>query len=389
MQLRLIDRYVLRLSLGTLGSVVGIIISLMVLEHIPRLIDITRLAGERGYIVGQTVLGLLPEYGGIGILVGLYLSIALTIRKLEMRGELAVIEAAGIGPWRWMRMPILLTLLAAGFISANQGWLVPRGEQRIALIGQKMARGDFGYVLSAGEFHRLGARATFYFKRIDESDHSLVDVMLLKDERIYNARRGVLSIDASGEGLLRLAGGQALDRQGGDIFAFEELVFRTGTEDTTEGVDAMASSAPDRIHTLDALWHSDDSSDRAAAYARLLWVALVLLAPALAFALGRPPMRSTSSTGLVVGLCLLVAFLKSISLVQTAGWAASSSSELVILSTWIGIVGFLIGWQRRSGTGALDTKAALFFRRLMLWIRPESAPSRALGAAQSSRLSEC
>lgn len=105
MQLRLIDRYVLGLSLGTLGSVVGIIMSLMVLEHIPRLIDITRLSGERGFIVGQTVLGLLPEYGGIGILVGLYLSIALAIRKLEMRGELAVIEAAGIGPWRWMRMP--------------------------------------------------------------------------------------------------------------------------------------------------------------------------------------------------------------------------------------------------------------------------------------------
>ena len=35
MQLRLIDRYVLGLPLG---NVVGIIMSLMVLEHIPRLI---------------------------------------------------------------------------------------------------------------------------------------------------------------------------------------------------------------------------------------------------------------------------------------------------------------------------------------------------------------
>ena len=40
MRLRLIDRYLLSLSLGTLGSVVGIIMSLMVLEHIPRLIDV-------------------------------------------------------------------------------------------------------------------------------------------------------------------------------------------------------------------------------------------------------------------------------------------------------------------------------------------------------------
>jgi hypothetical protein len=55
------DRYVLGLSLGPLGSVVDIIMSLIVLEHIPRLIGITRLSGERGFIVGQTMLGLLHD----------------------------------------------------------------------------------------------------------------------------------------------------------------------------------------------------------------------------------------------------------------------------------------------------------------------------------------
>jgi hypothetical protein len=63
----LIDRYVLGLSLGTLLSVMGIIMSPTGLEHIPRLIGITRLSGERGVIVNQTVLDLLPEYGGIGM----------------------------------------------------------------------------------------------------------------------------------------------------------------------------------------------------------------------------------------------------------------------------------------------------------------------------------
>jgi len=379
-QLRLIDRYVLGLSLGTLSSVVGIIMSLMVLEHIPRLIAITRLSGERGFIVGQTLLGLLPEYGGIGILVGLYLSFALAIRKLEMRGELAAIEAAGIGPWRWMRMPILVTVLAAGFIMANQGWLVPRGEQRLALIGQKMARGDFGYALSVGEFHQLGTRATIYFDSIDETDHSLIDVMLLDDERVYNARRGVLSIAASGEGLLRLSGGQALDRQGGAILTFEELVFRGGAE-TAGAWDEMASRPSDRSRTLDALWHSDNPADRAAAYARLLWVALVLLVPALAFAVGRPPVRSTSPIGLILGLCLLVAFLKSVSLAETADLLLPPSGAIALLAAWIGIVGSLVEWQRRSGIGALDEKAALVFKRLRLLIRTakrgaSSAPNR-------------
>jgi lipopolysaccharide export system permease protein len=385
-QLRLIDRYVLGLSLGTIGSVVGIIMSLMVLEHIPRLIDITRLTGQRGFIVGQTVLGLLPEYGGIGILLGLYFSIALAIRKLEMRGELAVIEAAGIGPWRWMRMPILLTVLAAGFMMANQGWLVPRGEQKLAVIGQKMARGDFGYVLSAGEFHQLGTRVTIYFDSIDGTDPSLVGVMVVDDERVYNARRGELSIAATGEGQLRLSGGQTLDTRGGAILRFEEFVFRTGSE--TAGVlDEMAGRPPDRSRTLDALWYSDDPADHAAAYARFLWVALVLLVPALAFAVGRPPMRSTSPIGLIFGLCLLVVFLKSVSLAETVDWPLPPASAIALLAAWIAIVGSLVEWQRRSGSGALDDKAALTFKRLRLLVRSvKHDTSSARGLLMAERL---
>lgn len=361
-QLRLIDRYILGLSLGTLGSVVGIIMSLMVLEHIPRLIDIARLSGKRGYIVGETVLGLLPEYGGIGVLVGLYLSIALAIRKLEMRGELAVIEAAGIGPWRWMRMPILLTVVAAGFLMVNQGWLVPRGEQKLALIAQKMARGDFGHVLSAGDFHQLGTQATLYFDDIDEADFSLSGVMVLDDERVYSARRGKLSIAANGEALLRLSGGQVLDRQGGAILTFEELVIRRGAE-TGEARDGTAGGRSDRSRTLDALWQSDIPADRAAAYARLLWVGLALLTPALAFAVGRPPVRSTSPLGLILGLCLLVAFLKSMSLTEAADSLVPPSGAIALLAAWIGIVASLVEWQRQCGNGALDEKAALLFKR--------------------------
>lgn len=368
-RLRLIDRYLLGLSLGRFGSVIGIIMSLMVLEHIPRLIDITRLSSERGFIVRETVLGLLPEYGGIGVLVGLYLSIALAIRKLEIRGELAVIEGAGIGPWRWMRMPIVLTVLAAGFIMVNQGWLVPRAEQKLSLIGQKMARGEFGYVLSVGEFHQLGTGATIYFDGIDQADLSLIGVMMLDDERVYAAQRGKLSIAASGEGLLRLSGGQALDRQGSAVLTFDELVFRRGAEPGGTW-DELADRRSARSRTLDALWHSDNSADRAAGYARLLWVALALLAPALAFALGRPPVRSTSPIGLVLGLCLLVAFLKSVSLAETVDWLLPPSGAIALLATWIGIVGSLVEWQRRSGIGVLDRKAALLFQRLRLVVRP-------------------
>ncbi len=198
--------------------------------------------------------------------------------------------------------------------------------------------------------------------------------MVLDHERVYNARQGKLSIAASGEGVLRLSGGQAMVRQGGAILTFEELMVR-GRAATAGGAGEMAGGPSDRSRTLDALWHSDRPADRAAAYARLLWVALVLLVPALAFAVGRPPLRSTSPIGLVFGLCLLVAFLKSISLAETVDWLSPPTGAIAVLAAWIGIVGSLLEWQRRSGKGALDQKAVIAFKPLRLLIRSASAPA--------------
>ena len=96
---RLLDGYILRQTIGTLAAVIAIVISLMVLEHLPRLIDISRVSGHRGYIVSQTIIGLVPEYLGIGMLFGLYLATALTVRRLTLRGELEAIESSGVGPW--------------------------------------------------------------------------------------------------------------------------------------------------------------------------------------------------------------------------------------------------------------------------------------------------
>jgi lipopolysaccharide export LptBFGC system permease protein LptF len=65
--LLILDRYILRQTLGTMCRVLAVVMALMLLEHLPRLLEITRLSGHRGYIVAHTVAGLLPEYGGIGL----------------------------------------------------------------------------------------------------------------------------------------------------------------------------------------------------------------------------------------------------------------------------------------------------------------------------------
>lgn len=365
MLLKRIDRYLLGLSLGTLGGVVSLMMFLMVLEHIPRLVEVTRLSGHRGYIVGQTVLGLLPEYSGIGAVVGVYLAVAMAIRKLSVRGELAVIEATGTGPWRWMRMPLLLTLLGAVFVLGNQGWMQPHGERKLAEIGHRMAIGDFGFNLAAGEFNHLGGEVMVYFDRIDEATGDLQGLIFVDDEQTYNATSGSLSLAPDGEGVILLSDGQAIDRGNGNtgVMQFSEISFHVPGVDQLEE-DPASPSHRFRTHDLPDLLSSDTAGARAAGYARLLWVVLVLLTPGIAYVLARPPMRSTSAVGLLAGLCLLIAFLKSISLVDSDTFGDPAVAALVVVGAWTALVAALHRWQRRAGFGAFDRLLVQAFEAL-------------------------
>ncbi len=352
MRLGRLDRYLLELSIGTLGAVIGVLMSLMVLENIPRLVEVTRLSGERGYILGQTILGLLPEYAGIGMVVGLYFAVAMAIRKLSTRGELAVIEATGTSPARWMRMPLLLSALGALFVFANQGWLLPAGEKRFDEIYQKMERGEFGYRLASGEFTDLGSGFSLYFDSVDKHKGLLAGLIFVDGENVYNAASGTLSLSREGEGKVTLINGQTIVGTDGGVLNFSQMSFYL----TGEGV---STTPPPEVKSykkvpLEELIFADDPGARAVAYGRLLWVALALASPALAYALARPPMRSSSPIGLIAGLALLVSFLKSISLVETASGGSPAPMALLVLAGWVLVVALLLWWQHRAGTGALD-----------------------------------
>src|SRR3569623_2860080 len=96
--LSVLDRYLLASVAVTLSAVFGLVIALMLFEHLPRLFDLVHFSGRKSYIVAESMASLVPEYGAIGLLFGLYLAIALPVRRLSLRGELAVIEAAGASP---------------------------------------------------------------------------------------------------------------------------------------------------------------------------------------------------------------------------------------------------------------------------------------------------
>lgn len=352
----ILDRYILGQTLGTMCSVLAVVMSLMILEHLPRLLEITRLSGHQGYIIVHTVAGLLPEYGGIGLLVGLFLGIALTIRKLALRGELDVIEACGIAPSRWMRLPLMLAAMVSILTILNQGWLMPAGEIKLSEIGRRMEDGEFGHRLQAGRFIDLGSGSVLLFDQVDAVNGELIGLFLRTEGSTFTARRGRFWQLPSGTIAIELRDGQVIQERDARVLDFARFQYRV---DEIEGApnEEQKDRSLKRVD-IESLWPEGTISSRSAVYGRCLWAALALLIPILALMLSKPPRRQSGAVGILVGVISLAAGLKMITPLIDGHSSQPEVLAAGILVTWGLFVSGLIWAEKVFGQGFVDLWAS-------------------------------
>lgn len=359
-RLPILDRHILRQILGTMGSVLAIVIALMILEHLPRLLEITRLSGHRGYIVVNTVASLLPEYGGIGLPVALFLAIALTVRRLVLSGELDAIEACGIAPLRWMRFPFAVAAMVSILALLNQGWLMPAGEVRIAEIGSRLEKGEFGHRLEAGQFIDLGSGRVLLFEQVDGANGELIGLFLRADGNTFSAKRGRFWRRPSGEAVIELRDGQGIDERSSKVVEFVRLQYRMDDMAGAAGIRPEDRSAK-RVD-IGSLWADGTSSSRSSVYGRCLSAALILFLPSLAMTLGKPPRRQSGAVGILVGLTLLVLGLKVITPLIDGQSTEPEMAAAGILVAWGLFVWGLNKAQKAFGQGFVDILAKRVFQ---------------------------
>jgi lipopolysaccharide export system permease protein len=368
---RILDRYILRHMLGTMFSVLAVVMSLMILEHLPRLLGMTQLSGHRTYILAYSVAGLLPEYGGIGLLVGLFLGIALTVRRLVVRAELEVVEACGIATSRWMRFPFLLAGIVSMLTIANQGWLMPAGEVGLANIYQRMVEGEFGHQLQAGRFIDLGRGRVLHFDEVDPADGRILGLFLRTEGDVYTARSGRFWKLPSGGMAVEMHNGQVVREREASVLRFDQLQHRM------DPVAGEAAKEPEsdllKRSDLRMLWTEGTVSRRSAVYGRCLTGVLALFLPALALILGKPPRRQSGAAGILAGLIMLVLALKMITPLIDGHAAKPELLGGGILASWCVFVGGLIWAERVLGQGFVD----LWTSRALQSLRRPSAPRRA------------
>lgn len=346
-----LDRYLLANVAGTLSSVFGLVIALLLFEHLPRLFDIVRLSGRKAYVIVESMIALLPEYAGIGLLFGLYLAIALTVRRLSLRDELDVIEATGVSRRRWMRTSMLTALLVAGLLVWTEGWLMPAGEQRIDDLGHQLVDGAFGLDIQKGQFTELGKGVAIKFDRIEPATGGLGGVFVRQGGTTFSAMHGRLGFDLHGGLLLDLEDGLSVNRVSGQALSFANFRLAIGHQAT-----GAVPQTPDmrRLKSLPALLRNGTTTDLAAAGSRLLWPVFALLVPMLAAVLGKPARRTSHSFGLMSGLVLLVLFIRTAGLVEATRLDHPAGLAIAVAAGWVAAVALLVHGERRWGAGYVD-----------------------------------
>lgn len=349
-----LDRYMLANLVGTFAGVFGLVISIMLLEHLPRLFEAARVSDRTAYIVSRSLLSLLPEYAGIGLLFGLYLGVGLTVRRLSTRGELDAIGAAGISPRRLMRIPAVIAVAVATLLLWTEGWLMPDGERQLTSLSNAMLAGAFGYDIESGQFIELGDGAAIRFKRVDPLTGELSGVFFRSAESVVSAARGGLGINPRGEVLVHFDDGQVLDERHNRAFSFVHLNLVGGRLPKSEQTITDAQEQRNES-SLPRLLASPRAGDRAMAWSRLLWPAFGLLVPFLAFVLGNPGRGARGWVGLSTGVLMIVLFIRTAELVASTTVLHPFVIAAVVAIGWAASTWLIVRGEQHWGAGYVDS----------------------------------
>lgn len=366
----IVDRYVAAAVVPPFAAVVAIMVMLLTLENVPRLmarmVDVDRPLG----VLGSYMIALLPEYVGIGLLVALYVAIALALRTMKLRGELDMFSGAGLSNPAILRTPIVIACITAVLVLAVRCYAEPWGERRIDALSEAIRNGDHGLRIVAGTIIRLGKGDAISVDRIDPAPSSFSGVFVQAGTTTFTAAHAIARFGPDHRLQLVLKQGKFARwskgvRSGSGRFATLKLALPLDVKAAPpmtprESLDRLPADA--LLAMIRGGRHAP-SPDRAAAAlgARIAAAAFCLIIPFLAFALAIPPNRSRSALGLGLGIVLIVTFIRMSASIEDGDPAAAVALDAVLLAGWGVAAWLMMRVTRIRGTGTIEaalTRAA-------------------------------
>ena len=329
-----LDRYILKQVFTPLITTLVIAALLLTLEKMLQLFDFVVNQGGPVKVVFEMLANMAPRFVGYGLPIGLFLGIVLAFRKLSLQSELDAITSAGQGLVRLLRPLMMLATLMMLINIYLVGWIQPYAQYTYDSLIFELRSGALGASIKVGEFVDVGDNTIL---RIDESRNQgaeLLGIFLERREANGNSiavsakRGGFYSTPDEQTILLRLYDGVLVDLNDTSerprvlTFARQDLKIKL-----PEVVDFHARGGAENDMTFAELWRNKDDMDRPEEernairgqfHWRLMHSLSFLILPFLAMPLGIANKRNPKSTGLVIGMAMLIIYNEVMEGMETA-----------------------------------------------------------------------
>lgn len=318
----IIRRYI---SLQVLGATAAVTLVLTVILMSGRVIKYFGQAADGRLdvsLLSAVLLYRLPGFLDLIIPLGFYVAILLTLGRLYLDNEMAVLSASGVSRAQLVGYLMLPILVVMGTVSGTSLWLSPAGGAASDQLFAEQAKRHSFDMVRPGRFQFLGDRL-LYVASLSVDKQQLQDVRLFEQKKREEGKPAQLILvqaraahaetnEATGERFLVLENGRRHELGVGEAAArelrFEQYRFLLPTTTALAPLSRMSSySTPDLYQ---------ESRQSREALAEWLWrISLPLFVPTaalLAFALSRVNPRQGRYLKLLPAILLYMGYVVSI-----------------------------------------------------------------------------
>lgn len=317
-----ISRYILRRVLVYLCAMTGLALLALLLERMIRVMGIVANWEGGLSLVVRMMLNLVPHYLGMALPAAFFFGVLLTFNHLNRNGELAVLQASGLGLIRLLRPVFGLALILAALAAVTFSHLQPYGRYAYRAIAHDASHVTIGSSVMPGKFFHTDDM-TFMAERVSPDGTRLEGIFVNergKEGRIFTttADEGAFQPGAApGEVMLLLRNGVRTE-SGRDGGARSTLTFAEYRWPISRASDwtFRARGKDERELTLPELWAARTDpppgirpAEIAAEYhARIVQILSVVFLPFLAMPLGLGGGRGGQTYGVGLGMLALVVY---------------------------------------------------------------------------------
>lgn len=360
MRQSIIDRYLLRESVGAWFAVTVVLLAIMLATRFARFLA-EAAAGQlpREFLMSIVALSSL-QYLVILLPVSLLLGILMALGRMYRDQEIAAMMGCGVGPGALYRPTITLAVCLTGLTAALSFQIGPwAGRQADYLVRDAQRLIQFT-PFEPGRFKEVaGGRAVFYTATADGPGGTLQTVFArLLDRRgasIVTAQRGTQALDRdTGERILRLEQGYRYSGEPGradyDILRFDAFTTRVAPP------PMLYMSGKRKIRETGELIGSEDPEDQAELQWRIAAPLTVLLLALMAVPLAHTSPRAGRYGKLVLGILAYLVYTNLLALGQA--WIAKGYLPSAVGLWWVhGLAAVAAFWLIATRLGWRTAKA--------------------------------